>query len=128
MREVAARPFGVGIDVADPARMADFWQGLTSYQRSEDTPHHVYLVHPERASAGIYLHKVAETRPPGKNRLHLELWVDDLQAACAKVTALGGRLVADYSGGSPDEPDMAFQVFEDPEGNVFCLGSSPDQP
>lgn len=89
MREVAARPFGVGIDVADPARMADFWQGLTSYQRSEGTPHHVYLVHPERASAGIYLHKVAETRPPGKNRLHLELWVDDLQAACAKVTALG---------------------------------------
>lgn len=122
MSDFAARPFGVGIDVADPATMADFWEALTGYERAEDTPAHVYLVHSERASAGIYLHKVPEPRPPGKNRLHLELWVDDLETARARVAELGGRLVADYSDGSDDEPDMSFMVFEDPEGNVFCLG------
>lgn len=122
MSDFSATPFGVGIDVADLATMADFWQGLTSYERTEDAPTHVYLVHAKRASAGVYLHKVPEARPPGKNRLHLELWVDDLETARARVAELGGRLVADYSDGSDDEPDMAFIVFEDPEGNVFCLG------
>jgi catechol 2,3-dioxygenase-like lactoylglutathione lyase family enzyme len=121
MSDFAARPFGVGIDVADPAAMADFWQGVTAYDRVEDTPRHVYLVHPERATAGIYLHKVPEARPPGKNRLHLELWVDDLETARARVTELGGRLVADHSDGSDDDPDLSFMVFEDPESNVFCL-------
>ncbi len=121
MSDFSARPFGVGFDVADPAAMADFWQGLTAYERAEDTPTHVYLVHPERATAGIYLHQVPEAKPPGKNRLHLELWVEDLEVARARVSELGGRLVADYSDGSDDEPDMSFMVFEDPEGNVFCL-------
>ncbi len=122
MSDFAAKPFGVGIDVADPATMADSWQGLTSYERTEDTPGRVFLVHAQRATAGIYLHTVPEPRPPGKNRLHLELWVDDLETARARGAELGGRLVADYSDRSDVEPDMSFMVFEDPEGNVFCLG------
>lgn len=121
MSDFAARPFGVGIDVADPAAMAAFWQGLTGYERSEDTQRHVYLVHPQRKTLGIYLHKVPEPRPAGKNRLHLELWVDDLEAARERVRELGGRMVADFADGSDDDPDMSFAVFEDPEGNVFCL-------
>ena len=121
MSDVAARPFGFGFDVADPATMADFWQGLTAYERTEDTPQHVYLVDPKREGPGIYLHQVPEARPAGKNRVHPELWVEDLDLARARVLELGGGLVADFPGGSPDEPDMAFAVFNDPEGNVFCL-------
>lgn len=121
MTDATATPFGVGIDVAELAPMADFWECLIGYERIEDTPQHVYLVHPQRATMGIYLHKVPEGRPPGKNRLHLELWVDDLDQARARVGELGGRTVTDFSAGSPDEPEMSFAVFEDPEGNVFCL-------
>ena len=121
MTDFAASPFGIGIDVADLDTMADFWQTLTAYERVEGTPKHVHLVHPERATAGIYLNRVPEARPAGKNRLHLELWVDDLEAARALVWEIGGHLVADYSDGSDDEPDMSFMVFEDPESNVFCL-------
>ncbi len=121
MSDFAARPFGVGIDANDLVITADFWEGLTGYERLEDTPKHVYLVHPLREAAGVYVHLVPEPRPPGKNRIHLELWVDDLEQARARVAELGGHLVADYSDGSDDEPDVAFMVFEDPEGNVFCL-------
>jgi catechol 2,3-dioxygenase-like lactoylglutathione lyase family enzyme len=117
-----ALPFGIGIDVADPSRMADFWQGLTGYRRAEHTDRHVFLVHPERLGPGIYLHRVPEPRPPAKNRVHIELWVDDLAAAALAVRRLGGRQLADFPTGSPDEPDMTFAVFDDPEGNVFCLG------
>ena len=63
-----------------------------------------------------------EPRPPFKNRVHLELWVDDLAGAKRLVAELGGTQIADYPNGSDDEPDMTFAVFEDPEGNVFCLG------
>ena len=119
---VDALPFGVGIDVTDPSRLADFWQSLTGYRRAEHTANHVFLVHPERKGPGIYLHRVPEPRPPFKNRVHLELWVDDLAAAKRLVAGLGGTQIADYPNGSDDEPDMTFAVFEDPEGNVFCLG------
>ena len=84
MSDFAARPFGVGIDVADPAAMADFWQGLDGVRTRRGHPDatSTWCI-PSGATAGIYLHKVPEARPPGKNRLHLELWVDDLETARA---------------------------------------------
>jgi predicted enzyme related to lactoylglutathione lyase len=120
-RSPHALPFGVGIDASDPQGLRDFWQALTGYECTESTDRHVFLVHPERRGPGIYLHRVPEPRPAAKNRVHMELWVDDLAAARACVSEHGGRQVADFPAGSPDEPDMTFAVFEDPEGNVFCL-------
>lgn len=122
MGGVTARPFGVGIDARDLASMADFWQALTGYDRTADEQRHVFLVNKDRTTAGIYLHRVPEPRPAVKNRLHLELAVQNLPAAEAWVVELGGSIVTRYPDGSPDEPDIRFTVCSDPEGNVFCIG------
>ena len=50
----------------------------------------------------------------GKNRLHVDFKVEDLDAAEARVKELGGRRLSDYDPGG-------FLVMADPEGNVFCL-------
>ncbi|MEJ5946918.1 VOC family protein [Pseudokineococcus basanitobsidens] len=53
----------------------------------------------------------------GRNRLHPDLEVDDIEVAVARAVGLGavrvGEVVTDEAG--------SFQVMQDPEGNEFCL-------
>jgi predicted enzyme related to lactoylglutathione lyase len=52
-----------------------------------------------------------------KNRLHLDIEVDEIEAAVAEALRLGaariGEVVTDELG--------SFQVMHDPEGNEFCF-------
>jgi hypothetical protein len=61
----------------------------------------------------------------GKPRLHLDLWVNDVQAAVALVERLGGRTLDQHT-----YDEWLIRVMADPDGIVFCLvgGSSPRQP
>lgn len=53
----------------------------------------------------------------GRNRLHLDLEVDDIEAAVARAAALGASRV----GGVVTDEAGSFQVMHDPEGNEFCF-------
>lgn len=55
----------------------------------------------------------------GKNRLHLDLAVDDLAAAAEEAVALGATRV----GSEVRDDQGSFQAMRDPEGNEFCLVS-----
>jgi hypothetical protein len=55
-------------------------------------------------------------RPDRPQQLHLDLTVDDLDAAEAQVVALGARK-HEYQPGEDD----GFRVFLDPAGHPFCL-------
>lgn len=57
----------------------------------------------------------------GKVRLHLDVLVDDLDAAVDQVVALGG---SDF-GAREDLPRGRIAVMSDPEGNEFCLLAPP---
>ena len=46
--------------------------------------------------------------------LHLDIWVDDLEAAGAHAVGLGATL-ADY------QPQDDVRVYFDPAGHPFCL-------
>jgi predicted enzyme related to lactoylglutathione lyase len=59
---------------------------------------------------------VPETKV-GKNRLHLDVNVDDLAAATTAAEQLGAQRL----GGVVEEEDGRFQVMADPAGNEFCL-------
>jgi hypothetical protein len=50
-----------------------------------------------------------------KNRLHLDLRCDDLDAETERLVALGARVLSTTG---PSEP---WVVMADPEGNEFCL-------
>ncbi len=51
-----------------------------------------------------------------KNRCHPDIHTADLEANVARAIAMGAVATARF-----DNPDDRFVVFEDPEGNEFCI-------
>jgi hypothetical protein len=62
----------------------------------------------------------------GKSRLHFDVYVDDLEAATARVEELGGRRWTEH-GATLDDGGLIFRIMADPEGNEFCLVLSPSK-
>ncbi|MFG2039529.1 VOC family protein [Dactylosporangium sp. NPDC048998] len=51
--------------------------------------------------------------PNYPQQLHLDIWVDDIDAAEAKALRMGAQLLATTEAG--------FRVYSDPAGHPFCL-------
>ncbi|HTJ35762.1 MAG TPA: VOC family protein [Dactylosporangium sp.] len=51
--------------------------------------------------------------PNYPQQLHLDIWVDDIDAAEAKVLRMGAQLLSSKESG--------FRVYSDPAGHPFCL-------
>ncbi|WP_225839571.1 VOC family protein [Streptomyces sp. NK08204] len=98
---------GVVIDATDLDLLARFWSsllGLDITRREDDW----ISLGPQLA-----LQRVAEPKT-GKNRVHLDLVADDFTAATARAAELG----ASAQGGLREN---LWQVWQDPEGNEFCI-------
>ncbi|MGV9538846.1 VOC family protein [Streptosporangium sandarakinum] len=108
------------VDCADPARLAAFWGALMGTAPVDRDPGWSYIDPPE--GLRLAFQRVPEPRS-GKNRLHLDLEVEDLTGAADAAVALGGR----RSGAAQRDAVGAFQVMHDPEGNEFCFvaGAGP---
>ena len=98
---------GVVIDVIDLDRMAAFWCGLLGLEISRRESAWISL------GPALALQLVSE-RKTVKNRIHLDLVAADWSAATARATELGGRPVGELQ-------ENLWQVWQDPEGNEFCL-------
>jgi len=59
---------------------------------------------------------VAEPKT-GKVRIHLDVTVDDIEAAINEVNALGGR----FTGERHVYAEGTVVIMADPEGHDFCL-------
>jgi predicted enzyme related to lactoylglutathione lyase len=105
------------IDSVDPDALVPFWCGLFGVERAgtfgED---YVMLTHGDGTVPPIAFQRVPETKT-GKNRVHLDVTVDDVEAAARRVAELGGSRV----GGLREMNGYRWQVMADPEGNEFCL-------
>jgi predicted enzyme related to lactoylglutathione lyase len=69
----------------------------------------------------IVLQEMAEPKA-GKNRMHLDIHVDDLEAEVARLEALGATRVEP---GPIEGHGHAWYVLADPEGNELCLVQRP---
>ncbi len=115
----------ITIDCADPLELARFWAGVfgTGIESSVgDGPHYVDLL-PVPGVPILRFQRVPEPKTT-KNRLHLDLDVDDMDEACSRVEALGGRRI---SGQPLTEYGYTWTVMQDPEGNEFCVGRLSDR-
>jgi predicted enzyme related to lactoylglutathione lyase len=108
------------IDCSDPERLAQFWGGLLGVGVAYRDATWVAL---ERTPQGgrIAFQPVPETKGV-KNRVHLDLLVDDLPASTATTIASGATTVGDVV----VEHNGSYQVMHDPEGNEFCLVTAED--
>ena len=111
------------IDCADPVTLGRFWARVfgTKLEAADgDPPQYVDLL-PVAGIPVLRFQRVPEPKSV-KNRLHLDVSVSDLDAACARVEELGGRRL---SAAPFAEYGYRWHVMADPEGNEFCLVVPP---
>ena len=107
---------GITVDCIDPQVLADFWGALLGREQSVPLPGWRRLGVLGEAAPVLNFQPVPEPKR-GKTRIHLDVVVDDIEAAVETVTRLGGWPTDerhDYAEGS-------VVVATDPEGNEFCL-------
>ena len=108
------------LDCPDPRALAAFYAEILGMRVNEDSGDWVVIgSEPGRAPARLPAHLDSGYRrrwpdPEHPQQLHLDIRVDDVEAAERAVLALGARRL-------PSEQEFGFRVFADPVGHPFCL-------
>jgi predicted enzyme related to lactoylglutathione lyase len=112
---------GVVLDAPDPRALAGFYRRLLGWTVDQDSPEWVSLVPPGGGSKISFQAEPAYVRPVWPSgtehqqmMMHLDVEVDDLDAAGAHAVAAGATLAA-Y------QPQKLVRVYLDPDGHPFCL-------
>jgi predicted enzyme related to lactoylglutathione lyase len=105
------------IDTVDPDAIAPFWCALLGVEQRGWFADDYLMLTRNESTPPIAFQRVPEAKT-GKNRLHVDLEVDDLDKAFARIIALGGSAVSEVR----ELPgDYRWRVMADPEGNEFCI-------
>jgi len=113
------------IDAADPESLAPFWCGLLDVTVDATIGDGEFLVlSPTEDGLVLGFQRVKEAKT-GKNRLHLDLVVDDLDAATTEVEELGGRWLE--RGNTRELEGFQWRCMADPDGNEFDLDVLPNE-
>jgi hypothetical protein len=117
---MAAFTLNVNMDCVDIDEMTRFWSAALGYEVSGELGPFRALRDPDGVGPKVVLQRVADPTP-GKNRLHLDLYVDALSALDPEVERLVGLGARPAEDGWHELGDESWQVMHDPEGNVFCV-------
>ncbi|HYN93534.1 MAG TPA: VOC family protein [Pilimelia sp.] len=110
----------VVFDTAELSAESSFWAGVLGGTVDVDGDWHMVLVDGD-PRVGVQLapdHTPPEWPGGNPQQVHLDLWVDDIDAAHAEVMALGARLLKPAADSNSADN---FQVYADPAGHPFCL-------
>jgi predicted enzyme related to lactoylglutathione lyase len=111
------------IDSVDPTALAPFWCALLDVGVDATIGDGEFLVlTPTASGLTVGFQKVSETKA-GKNRLHLDLIVDDLEKATADIQELGGQWLE--PGNTRELEGFEWRCMADPEGNEFDIDTLP---
>lgn len=111
------------IGTPDPRGLAEFWGELLEWEAKTSKDDWVRIGPPGRESPGLSFQLEDDHVPPvwpagpgqQQMQLHLDVQVDDLDAAVSRALALGATAAAHQP-----EPD-GLRVMLDPDGHPFCL-------
>lgn len=104
------------VDTADLDRAVAFWSALLELPVGAQGEGWADLAPLGDGGPVLAFQAVPEIKA-GKNRLHLDLAVTDVEAAADYAMWLGASAVTPVQGA----PGRTWQVWRDPEGNEFCL-------
>jgi predicted enzyme related to lactoylglutathione lyase len=111
------------IDSTNPQQLAPFWCALLGVAIDANLGDGQFIVL-ARTDDGLTLgfQQVPEAKS-GKNRLHLDLVVEDLDASTAEIEVLGGRWLE--SGTTHELEGFQWRCMADPHGNEFDIDILP---
>jgi predicted enzyme related to lactoylglutathione lyase len=107
---------GFVIDCAEPEALARFWAAALGWTFVGSDGPYSMVADPGPGAQRLLLQKVAEAKV-GKNRMHLDVHVADIEAEAQRLATLGARRLAD----AQTELGSTWIVMADPEGNEFCV-------
>ena len=116
------RAVGMTLDTNDPVRIADFWQAAIGFTKrvGDGNPYITLSESPVgRPINHLTIQRVPEPKT-AKHRLHLDLFVRDLEAAIDRLVGLGATLM-DPPSSEPGHMGMRNAVLLDPDGGEFCI-------
>ena len=108
---------GLVVDCNDPEALAEFWAAALGYANIGPAGNYVVLYPDGGPGPRLLLQKVPEPKV-GKNRVHFDIEIADIEAEATRLESLGARRL------QPDthrEFGISWIVMSDPEGNEFCV-------
>ena len=105
------------VDCPDPRALAAFWSALLEQPITYDSDDFVVVAASDTTS-GLAFQRAPDHRPSTwpdpavPQQMHLDVMVEDVEAAAPRVLALGARR-------------LDGDVFADPAGHPFCLIRRP---
>jgi len=111
----------VVLDCLDPVSLAKFWSQALGYEPSSVDEPYLALMPPESGQPELLLQRVLEPKT-GKNRMHIDVRVENLDAERERLLELGATRVSEEI----VEDGWRWYVMADPEGNEFCVLKEPE--
>jgi len=111
----------IQIGTSEPAALAAFWRDVLDVGVHEEIgtsphgPRYIILEATDGEALKLGFQWVHESKV-AKNRVHLDIPVDDVEKASERVVSLGGSVQGAY-----EEDGYRWHVMLDPHGNEFCL-------
>jgi predicted enzyme related to lactoylglutathione lyase len=111
------------IDAANPVALARFWCSLLAVTVDTEIGDGEFLVlSPTQDGLTVGFQRVTDAKL-GKNRMHLDLVVDNLDQATAEIEEAGGRWLE--PGTTRELEGFLWRCMADPEGNEFDIDVLP---
>ncbi len=105
------------LDCAEPTELAKFWREALSYRDYYADQTMAVLVPEDDNASPLILQRVPEPKA-GKNRMHLDIVVDDIGPEIERLVALGARRIDE---GVQNFGETQWVRMSDPEHNEFCI-------
>jgi predicted enzyme related to lactoylglutathione lyase len=107
------------IDCHDHHSLAEWWAELLGVTVTHSDEQFAFLGYAPDRKTTIWFQKVPEVKT-GKNRVHLDFAVPDLETTCERIVAMGGTV------GEPQSWNgIQWHICRDPEGNEFDVMQAP---
>jgi predicted enzyme related to lactoylglutathione lyase len=107
------------LDCADPRRLAEFWREALEYRDFYADASLAVIVPKQGNDPPVLLQGVPEPKA-GKNRMHLDIVVNDIETEIHRLQALGAHrideVVQNFGG-------TRWVRMSDPEQNEFCVST-----
>jgi Glyoxalase-like domain len=107
------------VDCAEPRSLATFWSEALYYRNYFVDANLAVLVPIEGIAPPLLLQRVPEAKI-GKNRMHLDLVVDDIEVEVHRLQGLGARRLDE---GIQNLGGTRWVRMADPEQNEFCVST-----
>jgi hypothetical protein len=105
------------LDCADAEKLTVFWRDALGYRVYWAGGSHAVLVPEDGHASPLVLQQVPEPKV-AKNRMHVDIVTDDVEAEVDRLGGLGARRLHD---GIQSFGETSWVTMADPEDNEFCV-------